>query len=215
MTNETTLTVRGRVGSVPSLRGNEQGDHWTWFRLASTRSYRREGAWEQERSLWLTVRASGALAERVSELVRTGMPLLVRGRLCDDSWTDREGRVHAGVCLRADAVGVDIGTRGRITYVPPRREDGDPPRSAGSEAPDPAAAPQDEPEPAHALVSEAGREGSLGLPRPGVYVHDGAAYDGVGRLAADLDVGTVDGVEAEDAVDVSDLVEVGPGSASV
>lgn len=133
MSNDTTIAVRGNAGTVPSLYGNGDGDQWTFFRLASTRSYRTpDGQWREDPPLWFTVRVYGALAARVSQLVRRGTPLLVRGRLSEDSWTDQGGQPRSSTCIRADAVGIDVMGRGNVLYTPPVREGQGAP---GAEAP--------------------------------------------------------------------------------
>lgn len=118
MSNDTIITVRGNAGSVPNLRSSEGGGQWTSFRLASTRAYRNPaGSWVEEPPLWFTVRASGMLAQRLSQVVRRGTPLVVRGRLMEEEWVDREGRPQRSTGIRADAAGVDVMGRGVITYT--------------------------------------------------------------------------------------------------
>ncbi|WP_143556899.1 single-stranded DNA-binding protein [Serinibacter salmoneus] len=127
MSNETTLTVRGIAGTTPQLARTNDHGAWTRFRLACTRSRRGEdGSWEDAETLWFTVRAYRHLAARVAQSVRAGYPLLVRGRLVDDSYVDRDGVAHHGTAIHAEAVAIDIAAYGVVTFDRGTRADGAP-----------------------------------------------------------------------------------------
>ena len=129
MTNETTITVRGYAGNDPILQETSGGEGRTSFRIGSTRSHRSpDGAWVDSPTVWFTVKIWGQLATKVCQTVRKGTPLLVRGRLEQESWLDREGLQRTGQVLRADSVAVDL-SFGRVTYTPGKRpadREGDP-----------------------------------------------------------------------------------------
>lgn len=124
MSNETTLTVRGIAGTTPQLAHTKDHGAWTRFRLACTRSRRaQDGSWEDAETLWFTIRAYRHLATRVAQSVRAGFPLMVRGRLVDDTYVDREGVTRQGTAIHADAVAIDVAAFGVVTFErlgPPR-----------------------------------------------------------------------------------------------
>lgn len=123
MGNDTAITVRGHAGSIPTLHTDKAGSRWTSFRLACTRSYRTpDGTWREDSPHWFSIRAQGSLAERVALIVRKGTPVLVRGLLREESWKDQEGIQRQGLCVKADSVGLDLGSRGRVTYQPMPRD---------------------------------------------------------------------------------------------
>lgn len=121
MRNDTIITIKGIAGTVPALKTTE-GRTWTRFRLACAHSYQRpDGVWINEDSTWYTIRANGSLAHKVATVVRKGTPLIVRGNLRWESWTDTEGRDQHGPALKADAIGLDMDGRGVLIYEPPAR----------------------------------------------------------------------------------------------
>lgn len=123
MANDTTIMVRGRAGTTPRLMDGKKGD-WTTFRLATSSRYRLPGGqWRDGRTTWYTVHANGDLAGRAADSVRSGAPLVVRGRVELDTYTDRDGVPRSDLVLQADAIGLDIVTSGRIVWRPPARRD--------------------------------------------------------------------------------------------
>ena len=86
MSNDTTMTIRGFVGSIPNLRQAASGVFVTSFRVGTTPSRRtKSGEWVDEETMWFTVTVFRDLAKRVSSSVRKGMPVLVRGNLTHGS----------------------------------------------------------------------------------------------------------------------------------
>ncbi|OJX98051.1 MAG: hypothetical protein BGO96_14375 [Micrococcales bacterium 73-15] len=123
MANDTTIMVRGRAGTTPRLMDGKKGD-WTTFRLATSSRYRLPGGqWRDGRTTWYTVHANGDLAGRAADSVRSGAPLVVRGRVELDTYADRDGVPRSDLVLQADAIGLDIVTSGRIVWRPPARRD--------------------------------------------------------------------------------------------
>jgi len=118
---DNTITITGNVASEVRFGSgtSEAGRAWqrAEFRLASTRRTRRaDGSWGDDGTLFLTVRAWGALADGVRGSLEKGQPVLVSGRLHTDEWTDRNGEVHSRDVLEADAVGHDL-CRGRARFA--------------------------------------------------------------------------------------------------
>ena len=116
MSNDTTMTIRGVVGSIPNLRQAASGVFVTSFRVGTTPSRRtKSGEWVDEETMWFTVTVFRDLAKRVSSSVRKGMPVLVRGNLTHESWVGADGQARVSQVITADTVAVDL-SRGQFTW---------------------------------------------------------------------------------------------------
>lgn len=119
MSYETHLTVRGFVGTVPSLNQSASGTVWTRFRVGSTpRRRSAEGTWVDGSTVWFSVSAFGDLAHRVCKTIRKGTPVLVHAKVVESSWTDQHGTARTQLALNASAVAVDLAGRGILTWSP-------------------------------------------------------------------------------------------------
>ena len=117
MSNDTAVTIRGFVGSIPNLREAASGVFVTSFRIGTTPSRRtKAGEWVDEETMWFTVTVFRDLAKRVSSSVRKGMPVLVRGNLTQESWVGADGQARVSHVLTADTVAVDL-SRGQLTWA--------------------------------------------------------------------------------------------------
>ncbi len=125
VSNETYVTVRGFVGAVPTVYGNEANRNTVVMRVGVTaRTYNREaGEYQSGTTGWYSVRCYGALGTNVARCVRKGSPVLVRGRLVPRSWTDKNNQTHVDFNILADSVGIELGT-GIANFIHAR--DGDP-----------------------------------------------------------------------------------------
>ncbi|MFT0847745.1 single-stranded DNA-binding protein [Actinomycetaceae bacterium L2_0104] len=112
MSNETYVAVRGFVGAVPAIYGNDTNRNTVVIRIGVTaRSYNREaGEYRDGTTAWYSVRCYGALGANVAGSVRKGTPVLVRGRLVPRTWTDRHDQTHTEFNILADSVGIELGT---------------------------------------------------------------------------------------------------------
>lgn len=112
VSNETHVTVRGFVGAVPAVYGNESNKCTVVIRVGVTaRSFNREaGEYQPGTTAWYSVRCHGPLGTNVSRCVRKGSPVLVRGRLVPRSWTDKNNQTHIEFNILADSVGIELGT---------------------------------------------------------------------------------------------------------
>lgn len=117
MANDTTITVRGRAGTTPRMMGED--GYWTTFRLATSSRFRtREGEWRDGPTTWFSVHANGDLAVRVAQTVRSGVGLVVRGRISTDRYLTRAGDPREQLKLVADAIGLDILQSGIVVWHP-------------------------------------------------------------------------------------------------
>ncbi|MFD2025888.1 single-stranded DNA-binding protein [Promicromonospora aerolata] len=117
--NDVTVTVSGFAGNTPALHVSKDVTkdlEWTTFRVASTRRYVNDnGDWTDGATLWFTVKVWRASALNVIRSVRTGVPVVVTGRLEVDEWTGPDGGQRTGLVINATAVGVDA-TRGKVEF---------------------------------------------------------------------------------------------------
>jgi single-strand DNA-binding protein len=123
--NDTTITLRGNVGSDVALR--DAGDAQVAnFRVGSTPRVlnRTTGEWSDGVTQWYTVNAWRRLALNVKRSVCKGDPVIVHGRLTVKEWADKDGVLRTSLEVEAESVGHDL-LRGTSAFVrPPRVESG-------------------------------------------------------------------------------------------
>ena len=113
------LTIGGYVGTDVELReGSGGGGALAVFRLGSTPRWfdRASGAWRDQETVWLTVKAWRGLAHNVKASVRKGEPVVVHGRLRASRWKDESGEDRTRTVLDAITVGHDL-NRGTTAYL--------------------------------------------------------------------------------------------------
>lgn len=118
MYNETTVTVRGFVGSKPQFFENEGSKPTLIFSLGVTsRRWSREAnEYADGKTVWYDVRCYGQLARNVAASIGVGTPVLVRGRLAEREWTDKEGNTRKSFAVIGESVGIDLST-GTATFA--------------------------------------------------------------------------------------------------
>jgi single-strand DNA-binding protein len=79
----------GNVGRDPELRFSPNGQAKTEFSVATTRSWKKDGAWE-EATTWFNIVVWGERAERVADNIKKGMQVFVQGRTENRSWDDEK-----------------------------------------------------------------------------------------------------------------------------
>lgn len=107
-------TLRGRIGSDPSMKHVKGDICVTTFRLAITRwrfttdartgnaSYVEDGAY------WYTVETWDTLASNVFRSCRKGDPVVVVARPVPNGWVDGTGQIRSSIVYRASSVGHDL-----------------------------------------------------------------------------------------------------------
>jgi len=127
--SETTITLRGRVGSIPaSYERKDAKGIIVRFRFAVSNWRRKEdGTFVESEATWYTVRVWDKLAENTLESVSKGDPLIVVGRPSVNAWIDRDGLARGELVVTAQGIGFDM-NHGRSRFIrPERRQDGPPP----------------------------------------------------------------------------------------
>lgn len=112
MSNETYVTVRGYVGSVPTIFGSDPQRSTVVMRVGVTaRRFNREvQEFTNGETAWYSVRCYGTLGQHVVRSVHRGTPVLVRGRLVPRMWADKDGVQRTEFNILADAVGIELST---------------------------------------------------------------------------------------------------------
>jgi single-strand DNA-binding protein len=115
--NETDVTVIGFVGTQPELRP-VGGTVVAGFRVGSTPRFfnARDNSWGDRETNWFTVNAWRTLGENCAPSLHVGEPVIVRGRLRTQSWTDDSGAIRTTYSIDAVSVGHDL-TKGSAVFL--------------------------------------------------------------------------------------------------
>ncbi|WP_165215236.1 single-stranded DNA-binding protein [Schaalia sp. ZJ1691] len=115
--NDTTMTLRGRVGTQLKIYRTQSGQLIARFRLAVPRwRITDSGEFVEERTRWYSVSAWDRLAENLVPSLVKGDPVVVVGRPVASGWTDREGNARAELTINAQTVGHDL-TKGKTRFT--------------------------------------------------------------------------------------------------
>lgn len=108
--SDTSITLRGRVGTDLEAHRTKNGQTTVKFRLAVTNWFASaEGILTQGRTHWYTIRAWDRLAENVFRSLKKGQPVIVVGRPKADAWISKEdGRLRSEVAITAQTIGHDL-----------------------------------------------------------------------------------------------------------
>ena len=124
---DTAITMVGHLASDPVLRVTSSGTKVASFRLAST-ARRRDpvrGDWVDGDTLFFTVKAWKATADNVVGSLRKGDPVVVHGRVRDDSYEDKDSVRRTAYVIEAFALGHNL-ARGLTRFA--KRTSGDGPQ---------------------------------------------------------------------------------------
>lgn len=95
--------VIGNLGNDPEMKYGKSGAGLLQFNVAVNQRTRVEGEWT-EKTEWVRCTVFGNRAESLSNLLKKGSRVYVRGRLEARPWTSQQGEVRAGLELVAEAV---------------------------------------------------------------------------------------------------------------
>jgi single-strand DNA-binding protein len=143
--SETTITLRGRVGSIPKAYDTRAGTVTVRFRFAVSTWRMTDGnQFVQGEAHWYTVRCWDQLARNVLISVQKGDPLIVTGRAGVNAWIDSGGEARGELVVTAQGIGFDL-AYGRGTLIRPERRSAPEPggETGRTEGQDAAAAPGD------------------------------------------------------------------------
>ncbi|MBA3780940.1 MAG: single-stranded DNA-binding protein [Nocardioides sp.] len=118
--NDTMITFTGWVGGNVELNHTTTGTPVATLRVGSTPRRLKDGTWEDQETIWYSVKAWRTLAENVAASVRRGQPVLVTGRLVAETWDRPDGTSATRHVVVAATIGHDL-SRGRADFSRPPR----------------------------------------------------------------------------------------------
>lgn len=103
-----TVTISGNCTRDPELKFTAGGTAICTFSVASNYRFQKDGDWEEKVSFF-DVTVWGQNGEQVAAVLADngkGAPVIVTGRLEQQTWEDKEGNARSKVVLIADEVGI-------------------------------------------------------------------------------------------------------------
>ncbi len=171
-TNETHVTIKGRLCADPLVFTTKAGAPMTKFRVAqSGRRQVQPGQWEDTEPSFYDVLAYRSLAANIGVCLKQGHPVTVHGRQRVVQWRRDDGQVFVNVEIVADAVGHDL-TFGTTAFA--RVGMG---RGADSWSPGEGAGDQ-----GGRAGDDTGSSGRMGDPENDPYVLEGGLGRGLGEV---------------------------------
>jgi single-strand DNA-binding protein len=119
MSNETNLTIRGRLTADPELRWTPSGSGVVNFTIASQASKfdRDSNSWKDQPTKFWRCAAwnQGKLtrAENVANLLKKGDSIIVYGELSTREYTTKEGENRTADEIRVESIGKDLTFHGQ------------------------------------------------------------------------------------------------------
>jgi single-strand DNA-binding protein len=146
MANFNRVILAGNLTRDPELRYTPKGTAVTKLGLAINRVYNTDAGEKKEEVTFVDVDAFGRQAEVISQYLKKGRPVLIEGRLRQETWDDKQTgqkRSKLGVVLESFQF-LDSGGRGGERSMGPTASASAPAAAVAS------GAPMDSPEPAPA-----------------------------------------------------------------
>lgn len=107
MQSNPTIYVNGRIGTDVTVRpvGNTKVAR---FRVITNDRRKVDGEWEDINTSGWNVAAWDKLADKVSDHLEKGDPVMIYGRIFEDAWVDGEGNKRFSTEIRAEDIGLNI-----------------------------------------------------------------------------------------------------------
>lgn len=105
---ETVITIEGNLTADPELRALPSGVMVSNFTVASTPRIKQGDEWKDGTTLFVQVTAWRELGEGAANTLRRGNSVIVKGKLKQENYTDKEGNKRSAIKLDADAVGLSV-----------------------------------------------------------------------------------------------------------
>jgi|TARA_B100000287_G_scaffold14257_2_gene14397 single-strand DNA-binding protein len=100
--------ITGNITADPELKYSNNGNARLAFSVASERRYQVNGEWTGDTSFFNVV-AWRKTAEDAAGILEKGLPVIVKGRLEQRSWEDKEtGQKRSTVEVVADSIAVNV-----------------------------------------------------------------------------------------------------------
>ena len=100
--------ITGNITADPEIKYSSNGNARLSFSVASERRYQVNGEWTGDTSFFNVV-AWRKTAEDAADILEKGLPVIIKGRLEQRSWEDKEtGQKRSTVEVVADSVAVNV-----------------------------------------------------------------------------------------------------------
>ncbi len=86
------VILMGNLTRDPEIRQTQSGTSICRFSIAVNRSYSSQDGSTRDETCFVDVDSFGRTAENISKYFSRGKPILVEGRLRQDSWEDKQGQ---------------------------------------------------------------------------------------------------------------------------
>ena len=103
MNNLNSILIEGNLVKDPESRTTAKGTALCTFTIATNRYYRKDGKMEKEVS-YVDVEAWGKLAEYCQKNGTKGKGVRVVGRLKQDRWTGKDGKLYSRISIIAEHI---------------------------------------------------------------------------------------------------------------
>jgi single-strand DNA-binding protein len=84
------VIIAGNLTKDPELKYTTKGAAICEFNLAINRSWRDESGQQKEEVTFVGVKAWGKTGENIAKFLKKGRPILIEGRIAQDSWDDKQ-----------------------------------------------------------------------------------------------------------------------------
>ncbi len=97
------IMVIGNVGKEPEMRFTPSGKPITYFSVATSNRYQKDGEWQEE-TQWFNIVTFNRLAETCNQFIEKGKQVYIDGRLQMREWEGTDGGKHYNLEIIANTV---------------------------------------------------------------------------------------------------------------
>jgi single-strand DNA-binding protein len=101
------ITLNGRIATVPELRFTQSGKAVTRFTVATSRRRKVGDQWEDADTTFWSCSAWDQLAEQIVEHLKKGAAVVVTGQAFQSNW-EKDGEKHSRIEVRVDGAGPNL-----------------------------------------------------------------------------------------------------------
>ncbi len=132
------VILMGNLTRDPEMRQTQNGTSICRFSIAVNRSFSSQDGSQRDETCFVDVDSFGRTAENISKYFSKGKPILVEGRLRQDSWEDKQGQKRTKLVVVLE----------RFEFIGSARDQQSGGYDDGGYAPSPARSRQQHPAPA-------------------------------------------------------------------
>ena len=108
MQSNPTIYVNGRVGTNIEIRDVGSSKVARFRVVTNDRRKNDQGIWEDVNTSGWNIAAWDKLASKVAAHLEKGDPVMIYGRIFEDTWVDGEGNKRFSTEIRAEDIGLNI-----------------------------------------------------------------------------------------------------------